>query len=86
MKTHYTRKRLPSAASIETASEKIIMEKMGLSPEEYREINDVYGVSATRLLELMQLSKYAFIFPLKTPGKCDICQPQVRKGAFFAQL
>lgn len=59
---------------------------MGLSSEEFEEINNVYGVSATKLLELMQLSKYQFLFPAKTPGQCDPCQPQVRKGGFFAHL
>jgi hypothetical protein len=47
------------------------MQNMGLSDEEYQEITQVYGVSATRLLELMKLSKYNFIFPSKTPGQCD---------------
>ena len=60
-----------SATAIETASEQIIMQHMGLSDEEYQEITQVYGVSATRLVELMKLSKYNFIFPAKTPGQCD---------------
>jgi hypothetical protein len=71
MKTSFTKKRLLSASAIETASEQIIMQHMGLSDEEYKEITQVYGVSATRLLELMKLSKYNFIFPSKTPGQCD---------------
>jgi hypothetical protein len=71
MKTSFTKKRLLSAAAIETASEQIIMQNMGLSDEEYQEITQVYGVSATRLLELMKLSKYSFIFPSKAPGQCD---------------
>ena len=41
MKTSFTKKRLLSAAAIETASEQIIMQNMGLSDEEYQEITQV---------------------------------------------
>jgi hypothetical protein len=83
MKTFYQKSKLPSAAAIEQASEKILAEKMGLLEGEFREINDVYGVSATQLLELMRMSKYQFIFPAKVPGQCEPCSVIVQKGCFL---
>ena len=77
------KKKLPSAAAIEQASEKILTEKMGLVRGEFREITDVYGVSATQLLELMRLSKYQFIFPGKAPGQCEPCNTVVQKDRFL---
>jgi hypothetical protein len=32
-----------------------------------------YGVSAARLLELMQLSKYQFVYTGKMEGLCEPC-------------
>lgn len=62
-------KGLPQWA-IENQSEKILLEKMGISYAEYLEIKNMYGVSATKVLELMQLSKYQFVFPNKVDGQC----------------
>jgi hypothetical protein len=82
MKTYYPKRKLASAAAIELASEKILIEKMGLIKGELREINNVYGVSATKMLELMRMSKYQFIFPGKMDGLCEPCKVNVRKGRF----
>lgn len=62
-------KGLPQWA-IENQSEKIILEKMGISYAEYLEIKNMYGVSATKVLELMQMSKYQFVYPGKVDGQC----------------
>lgn len=70
-------------AAIEKVSEKILTEKMGLTRGEFREINDVYGVNATQLLELMRLSKYQFVFPGKVPGQCEPCKMVMREGRFL---
>lgn len=45
----------------EKDSEKLLIEKMELSKRELREIEELYGVSASKILETMQLSKYGFI-------------------------
>ena len=57
----------------EKNSQKLLMEKMGLSSKEFKEITTAYGVSASQLLEIMQLSKYQFIFTGKVPGQCEPC-------------
>jgi hypothetical protein len=57
----------------EKNSQKLLMEKMGLSQKEFHEIRSVYGVKASQLLEIMQLSKYQFIFTGKVPGQCEPC-------------
>ena len=57
----------------EKNSQKLLIEKMGLSKKEFSEITDLYGVSASKILEIMQLSKYEFIFTGKTPGQCEPC-------------
>ena len=68
-----TTNRTPLFAPSEKTSQKLLMEKMGLSKKEFHEITDVYGVSASKLLEIMQLSKYQFIFTGKVPGQCEPC-------------
>ena len=83
MKTFYPRKKLPSAAAIEVASQKILIEKMGLTQEEFEEVNVFYGVSAAKLLELMQLSRYQFILSDKIAGQCEPCKMVVSKGQFL---
>ena len=65
-------------APSEKDSQKLLMEKMGLSKKEMRQINQMYGVSAVQLLELMRLSKYQFIFTGKVPGQCEPCAPVVK--------
>jgi hypothetical protein len=49
------------------------MEKMGMSKKEINEVYSKYGVSASKLVELMQLSKYQFVYSGKTPGQCEPC-------------
>ena len=68
MKTHS--KLLPQWA-IENQNEKILLDKMGLSYSEYLEIKNHYGVSASKMLELMQLSKYQFVFPNNVESQFD---------------
>jgi hypothetical protein len=67
--------RIPSSLSIpaEKKSEKLLMDKMGLSQKELRDVRLRYGVSASQLLEIMSLSKYQFIFSGRTPGQCEPC-------------
>ena len=62
-----------SMEAIENASARLLIEKMGISESEFYEINLVYGVSASKLLELMQLSKYPFIYTGKATGQCEMC-------------
>lgn len=62
-----------SVISAEKKSEKLLLKKMGLSQKEFREIRLKYGVNASRLIELMQLSKYQFIYTGKAPGQCEPC-------------
>jgi len=60
MKSHLSR-RNPYLISTEKNSIKLLMEKMIVSRKEIQEINNRYGVSATQMIELMQLSKYEFV-------------------------
>jgi hypothetical protein len=46
---------------------------MGMSRKEIREVYSKYGVNASKLLEIMQLSKYQFIYAGKVPGQCEPC-------------
>jgi hypothetical protein len=69
----------PAFSSSEKRSVKTLSEKMGVSNKELREINNKYGVSAAKLLELMQLSKYQFVYSDKTPGQCEPCQNAMGK-------
>ena len=62
-----------SQKQAEKNSEKILMEKMGMSRKEVQEVYNKYGVSASKLVELMQLSKYQFVYSGKTPGQCEPC-------------
>lgn len=73
MKTIYPKKKRPLAGRVEMVSPKALIRNMGATPGALRQIHNVYGVSATRLLEMMQQSKYPFVFPAKTPGQCDAC-------------
>jgi len=57
----------------EMNSEKILMDKMGMSRREVKEVYLKYGVPASRLIELMQLSKYQFVYSAKVPGQCETC-------------
>lgn len=60
-------------SSPDKTSEKILMDKMGLSKKEIREVSTLYGVSATKLVELMTLSKYQFVYSGKVDGQCEPC-------------
>ena len=66
----------------EKTSQKLLIEKMGLSTEEFSEITNHYGVSASKILEIMQLSKYQFVFAGKTPGQCEPCHHLVQGRMF----
>lgn len=63
----------PSLSAAEKNSEKILMEKMGMTKKEVNEVFSKYGVSASKLVELMQLSKYQFVYNGKVPGQCEPC-------------
>ncbi len=60
MKSHLSQ-RNPYLISTEKNSIKLLMEKMIISRKEIQEINNRYGVRATQMIELMQLSKYEFV-------------------------
>jgi hypothetical protein len=62
-----------SFLSEEKKSEYLLAEKMGMSQREIREIYLKYGVSAAKLVELMQLSKYQFVYSGKVDGQCEPC-------------
>ena len=68
---------LPQSSSIvfstEKKSEKLLLQKMGLSKKEFHEIYLRYGVHASKLLELMQLSKYQFVYTGRAAGQCEPC-------------
>jgi hypothetical protein len=49
------RKKTLTLSACEKASTKLLMEKMGVSKDEVAEITSIYGVDASRLLEVMQL-------------------------------
>lgn len=57
----------------EKKSETLLMQKMGMSKKEIREVYLKYGVSASKLVELMQLSKYQFVYTGKIEGQCEPC-------------
>jgi hypothetical protein len=46
----------------EKRSAKLLVEKMGMPKKELEQISETYGVSAFQLLELMQYSKYQFVY------------------------
>jgi hypothetical protein len=62
-----------SPNTAEKRSVKILMEKMGMSKKEVEQISKNYGVSASKLVELMQLSKYQFVYTEELPGQCKPC-------------
>jgi len=57
----------------EKQSEILLIEKMGMSEREFQEVYLKYGVTASKLVELMQLSKYQFICTGKVEGLCEPC-------------
>ena len=58
---------------VEKRSELLLIEKMGMSKREIHEVYLKYSVTATKLVELMQLSKYQFIYTGKVDGLCEPC-------------
>ena len=62
----------------ELNSEKVLMDKMGMSRREMKEVFLKYGVPASKLVELMQLSKYQFVYSGKVPGQCEPCMMTYR--------
>jgi hypothetical protein len=62
-----------SPSFIERKSESLLIEKMGMSKEEIHEVYLQYGVTASKLVELMQLSKYQFVYTGKVDGQCEPC-------------
>jgi hypothetical protein len=79
MKTSALRQ-LPSLSNEERKSENLLMEKMGMSKREVREVYLKYGVSASKLVELMQLSKYQFVYTGKVSGQCEPCMVVSKLG------
>jgi hypothetical protein len=68
-----TLRKIPSFSHAEKQSETLLMEKMGMSKREIHEVYLKYGVTASKLVELMQLSKYQFIYTGKVEGLCERC-------------
>ena len=58
----------------EKRSEKLLIEKMGLEKKELDVINEQYGVSASQIIELMQYSKYQFVYRDRSTGQCQPCK------------
>ena len=70
---NFTPKLVSSQSSAEKKSESILIEKMGMSKREISEVYLKYGVPASKLVELMQLSKYQFVYSGKVSGQCEPC-------------
>ena len=68
-----TTKKVLALSPAEKQSETLLVEKMGMSRREIREVYLKYGVSASKLVELMQLSKYQFVYTDKADGQCQPC-------------
>jgi len=66
-------RQVSSLPKAEKQSEILLIEKMGMSKREIQEIYLKYGVTASKLVELMQLSKYQFIYSGKVEGLCEPC-------------
>lgn len=62
-----------TSSSAEILSEVLLTEKMGMSRREIHDVYLKYGVTASRLVELMQLSKYQFVYTGKIDGLCEPC-------------
>ena len=62
-----------SLSHTEKQSEDLLAEKMGVSAREIREVYLKYGVTPSRLVEIMQLSKYQFVYRGKIEGLCEPC-------------
>ncbi|HEY6956563.1 MAG TPA: hypothetical protein VI385_15035 [Flavisolibacter sp.] len=62
-----------TSSTTEILSEALLTEKMGMSRREIHDVYLKYGVTASRLVELMQLSKYQFVYTGKIDGLCEPC-------------
>jgi len=71
---NFTKKNPCPFTATEKRSGKLLMEEMGISKRELQEINYISGVSYSRIIELMQLSKYEFVFKDELPGRCEPCK------------
>jgi hypothetical protein len=78
--------KFPSVNAAEKKSIKLLMEKMGMSKKEVEQVSKNYGVTASKLVELMQLSKYQFVYTEEVPGKCKPCIRLERVNAAPARL
>jgi hypothetical protein len=67
-------KTLYSLTASEKRSAEFLMEKMNISKKELKEIGNTYGVSFSKIIETMQLSKYEFIVKEDLPGRCEPCK------------
>lgn len=65
-------RKIASCPNAEKDSEILLMEKMGMSKREIREVYLKYGVAASKLMEIMRLSKYQFVYG-KIDGLCEPC-------------
>ena len=66
-------RQVSSLLHTEKRSERLLIEKMGMSKREIQEVYMKYGVTASKLVELMQLSKYQFIYAGKGEELCEPC-------------
>ena len=74
MKKPEQRKNTLSPLVSEEASMKLLVEKTGVCKDEMTKITLTYGVCASRMLKLMTLRKYQFLFPGKAPGQVKTLQ------------
>ena len=72
MKSNVKKTTVPSIAS-EKTSAKLLMKKMGIPKKDLRDISHLYGVSFTKIVEVIQLNKY------KAPGYPDPCKTGEQK-------
>ncbi len=72
MKANVKKTSVPSIAS-EKTSAKLLMKKMGIPKKDLKDMSSLYGVSFTKILELMQLSKY------KATTHPEPCEPVAQK-------
>ena len=86
----YSTQKNPLLLAEEKKSAKLLIEKMGMPKKELKQISEIYGVSAFQLLELMQYSKYQFVYKEPAPEQCKPCKTSpgkinalrfLRKGA-----
>lgn len=68
-----TKKKTAVLSASEKRSVEFLMEKMGVSKKEIQEISRHSGVPASKMIELMQLSKYEFVNKIEEKGKCRPC-------------